>query len=183
MPLRLREAIASVRRISNNGKLGPDLQAGEPLPLTETPEDRPSARAAAARRPSTPVVPFAVATTLVLLGGAALGFLYSGRELGEAASPTGMAAPSESSVPHTESSAAPVVSRPLPPITEIVRVERLPTPTAPEPAASAPDPASADGLPLPPPPKPAPQSTAGAGPPGLNPIDRAVDALLREADG
>jgi hypothetical protein len=182
MPTRLREAIASVRRISNDGRLGADQEARESLPLGRTPEDRPPARIAATGRSGIPVVALAIALALALLGGLGLALLYGGRDLGRAAVPTPTAASPEPRAPPTASGRLPVVSAPLPPITEIVRIPQLPTPIAPE--TEAPGAPAAGALPLPPPPKPAPGSTAGGQARSEpDPIGRAIDALLRETEG
>jgi hypothetical protein len=180
MPARLREAIASVRRIANDGRLGADQETRESLPLGRSPEDRPLARIAATGRSGIPVLALAIALALALLGGLGLALLYGGRDLGRAAVPTTTAAP-EASAPPTASGPLPVVSAPLPPITEIVRIPQLPTPTAPE--AQAPAAPAAGALPLPPPPKPAPSTDGGQARSEPDPIDRAIDALLRETDG
>jgi hypothetical protein len=185
MPARLREAIASVRRIANDGRLGADQETPESLPLGPTPEDRPLARIAATRRSGMPVVALAIALALALLGGLGLALLYGGRDLGRAAVPTPTAASPEARAPATPSGPLPVVSAPLPPITEIVRIPQLPTPTAPEAQApAAPAAPAAGALPLPPPPKPAAQSSGGGQVRSEpDPIDRAIDALLRETEG
>jgi hypothetical protein len=188
MPLRLREAIASVRRISNDGRLGAAKQAAEALPVGLVPENGPAARMAAARRRGAPIAALAVATALVLLGALGLGLFYGGPDSGGAALPARSADPPESTLPPTQPGTSPVVSRPLPPIKEIVRIPRLPTPITSE--AEAPleappaDQGAAGALPLPPPPKPAPSPTGpGERPSGSVSVDGAVDALLREVQG
>jgi hypothetical protein len=185
MSHRLREAIASVRRISIDGSPDASERASEhPAPrgvaeqpaLWEAPEevapsqpseDEAPAPVAAAGRRGVRIAALVIASATVLLVGSGLGVLLAGWRLELPSLPIGTAPPPE-----------PAAETP-PPITETLWLQRSPLPPAA--AMRRPSPGLA---PLPPPPKPAPSSTVPPEqPPATDPITVAIDALLRETEG
>jgi hypothetical protein len=190
MPERLREAIASVRRISSDGwpdQAWPDEEEPPPEPddSWEPPEDSweppeeeapPADPVAAAARPRFRAAGFVAASAAVLLVGFGVGALLAGWDLGLPLPATMTASPATGPVARGPEPAAPPEAPP--PITEIVRLQPAPLPPAVEAERVAPDQATG-GLPLPPPPKPAPWSTvASEGRSAANPVDDPVDAAI-----
>jgi hypothetical protein len=189
MPERLRDAIASVRRMSDGGPEpdGDDQPPEQPEQIASwpAPDEDPPVDPVAARRPGLRVTGFALASTVVLLVGFGVGALLAGWDLGLVARlPTPTASPSVGPVAKEEPPATPVQPQAPPPIEEIVRLQPPPLP----PAAASESPPATSGLPLPPPPKPAPWSNVANGVPDAADemdrlIDAAVSALVEEGGG
>src|SRR5918996_3209459 len=111
MPDRLRDAIASVRRMSDGGPDGDD-QPPEQIASWEAPDEDPPVDLAAARRPGLRVTGLAMASAVVLLVGFGVGALLAGWDLGLAPRPPApTASPTAGPVARTTEPTA----RPAPP--------------------------------------------------------------------
>ena len=202
MPDRLRDAIASVRRMSDGGPdsddqtpeqiaswPAPEQTASWPPPEQTAswpaPDEDPPVDLAAARRPGLRATGFALASAVVLLVGFGVGALLAGWDLGLMPRlPMPTASPPAGPVAKEEPAATPAQPQAPPPIEEIVRLQPPPVP----PAAASESPPATGSLPLPPPPKPAPWSKVASGVQDAADemdrlIDAAVSALVEENGG
>jgi hypothetical protein len=184
MPERLRDAIASVRRMSDDGPDSDD-QTPEESASWPAPDEDPPVDLAAARRPGLRVTGFALASAVVLLVGFGVGALLAGWDLGLMPRlPMPTASPPAGPVAKGEPAATPAQPQAPPPIEEIVRLQPPPV----QPAAASESPPATGALPLPPPPKPAPWSKVASGVQDAADemdrlIDAAVSALVEENGG